>query len=282
MNLITGTLHKMSTTLCVPVAYHLTLNNELISLNQLLGQKITFTYLDEIYCIHCGRKTRKSFQQGYCFLCYRQLLECNLCTIHPEKCRFYEKKCNPEHWAHAHCCEPHIIYLANSSGLKVGITRQSQESTRWIDQGATQALPILHTKNRYQAGLIEVILKNDVADRTQWQVMLRKDPQALDLLAKRDEILNLANRRINMAIEQYPLGEISYCPDAKVTEIQYPILQYPQKIKALSFDKTNTIEGVLQGIKGQYLIFDCGVINIRKFAGYKVTFVVEKGTPASD
>src|ERR1700722_1856418 len=144
----------MTTEWHTPVSYYLSLAEEQIPLNQFIGKKIQLNYLGKIYCIQCGRETKKSFQQGFCFPCYRRLLECNLCIIHPEKCRYYEGKCDPNDWAHAQCGQKQIVYLANSSGVKVGITRATQIPTRWIDQGATQGLPIFSVANRYQAGLI--------------------------------------------------------------------------------------------------------------------------------
>ena len=127
----------MTTEWHTPVSYYLSLAEEQIPLNQFIGKKIQLNYLGKIYCIQCGRETKKSFQQGFCFPCYRRLLECNLCIIHPEKCGYYQGTCQPGDWAHAHCIQPHVVYLANTSGLKVGITRETQVPTRWIDQGAT-------------------------------------------------------------------------------------------------------------------------------------------------
>lgn len=252
--------------------YHLPLGEEKITLNALLGQKIQLRHTGMIYCIQCGRKTTKSFQQGHCFPCYRKLLECNLCIIHPEKCRFYEGLCKPDDWAHAHCGQPQMIYLANSSGLKVGITRATNLYSRWIDQGATQGLAIFHVQNRYQAGLIEVALKTWVADKTHWQAMLKADNAPMDLAAKREQILAQAKTAISELMLRYP-EDIQRVEDNTVTMIKYPILHYPQKITALDFDKTHEITGILHGIKAQYLILDTGVLSVRKFGGYEVEWL---------
>lgn len=268
-----GTLKKMSAELRDPVQYTLLLDGTPISLNDLLGQKIQLRYRGEIHCIRCDRKTNKSFQQGYCFPCYRRLLECGLCMIHPEKCRHYEGICQADDWAHAHCIQPHVVYLANSSGLKVGITRAHHFQTRWIDQGATQGLVIFRVQNRYQAGLVEVALKQFVADKTNWRAMLKADNQILDLASKRDDIFKQSEAVIADLMAKFP-GEIQAVLDETVTHISYPVLQYPLKISTFDLDKNPVVEGVLQGIKGQYLLLDTGVISVRKYGGYGVECVM--------
>lgn len=269
---ILGNLEKMRTEIATPVQYKLHLGEETVYLNKLLGKKISLNFTGQINCIQCGRKINKSFQQGYCFPCLQRLQECNLCMIHPEKCNYYKGGCNPNDWVHSNCGQNHIIYLANSSGLKVGITRSSQIPTRWIDQGATQALPIFEVSNRYQAGTIEMVLKSFVADKTDWRKMLKGIAAYIDLINARDEIISKAIKQIEEIAKKYSESEIARLENQDVTTINYPVLEYPTKFNSLSFDKTSKIDATLLGIKGQYLIFDIGVINIRKFGGYKVEF----------
>ena len=156
----------------MPVRYQLSIGDDNIILNDFLGHHLHLSHTGTIFCIQCGRQTKKSFQQGYCFPCYRRLGECNLCMIHPERCRHDPTLCKPDDWVHASCMLPHVVYLANSSGLKIGITRQSQVPTRWMDQGAVQAIPIFQYQNRFQAGTLEVAFKKFVADKTNWRTML--------------------------------------------------------------------------------------------------------------
>jgi hypothetical protein len=271
MNSIAGHLKKMRTALENPVHYTLVLGEQSIDMNALLGKQIALKYTGKMQCVQCQRDIKKAFQQGYCFPCYRRLLECNLCTIHPEKCAYYEGKCDPNDWAHANCGQKHFVYLANSSGIKVGITRISQIPTRWIDQGATQGLPIFTVENRHQSGLVEVALKKHIADKTNWRAMLKGDNHPQDLFAKRDEILQQAKDHLNDLSHRFE-GEIQALSDAEVTEITYPVLQYPQKISSFNLDKDPFVKGELQGIKGQYLMLDTGVINVRTFSGYEVEF----------
>ncbi len=272
---IVGNIRKMSAVFKAPVEYKLPVGSESVVLNPLVGSKIQLHYLGEIHCIQCSRKTSKSFHQGYCFPCYRKLLECDLCSIHPEKCRFYEGVCSTDDWAHSHCGQPHVVYLANSSGLKVGITRASHIPSRWIDQGATQGLVIMKVQNRYQAGVVEAALKQYVADKTNWQAMLKKAQDEMDLFQKRGEILTEAEAALHKIKDQFAQDEIKHALDEKMQSIQYPILAYPEKIKAFDLEKNPLVEGVLMGLKGQYLMLDTGVINIRKFAGYFIEFVME-------
>ncbi len=253
-----------------PVMYHLDLGKETLSINEIIGQSMRISYLGRIFCIQCGRQTRTSFQQGHCYPCMQRLGECGFCIIHPEKCQFPMGKCPENDWAHQSCGQPHIVYLANSSGLKVGITRLNQIPTRWIDQGATQALPLFQVANRYQSGKIEVCLKRFVNDRTDWRKMLKGAPMALDLLKERERLLAKAQMDLQTIVAEFPAADCQYLADAKVLELHYPLQNYPTQPKALSLDKQSAFAGVLQGIKGQYLILDSGVINIRKFSGYEV------------
>ncbi|WP_423063963.1 DUF2797 domain-containing protein [Candidiatus Paracoxiella cheracis] len=270
MQIITGTLRKMKGVANSPVEYVFRVGDHELPFNETLDKTIYLRHTGEIYCIQCRRKTNKSFQQGYCFPCLKRLSECNLCIIHPERCNVEQGTCPKDDWAHAHCYQSQIIYLANSSGLKVGITRETQVPTRWIDQGAKQAIPIFKASNRYQAGVIEVALKAFVSDRTNWRAMLKQDVEHMDLIGARDELLQRAEGMLNAAMEEFNDDDITPILDATVTELSYPILKYPQKVTSLSLDKTSTIEGRLQGIKGQYLILDVGVLNVRKFGGYAI------------
>lgn len=258
-------LRKMSVQHTAPIHYQL---NELV-LNDFLGQHFTLEWTGEIYCIQCNRKIKQSFQQGYCFPCMQKINECNNCIIHPEKCLVETGRCDPTDWAHGHCHQKQLVYLANSSGLKVGVTQIKNIPSRWIDQGAAQALAIFQTNNRYQAGLIEVILKQFVADKTNWRVMLRENVPPIDLSAAKKILLQQAEKNLSIFVKKYT-DQIILLPDEKIYTFDYPILTYSNKIHSLSFDKTPKITGILLGIKGQYLIFDNGVLNIRKFGGYSV------------
>lgn len=274
-----GNLSKMHVVATYPVSYSLVLNDKPIGLNPALGHTLSLEFTGQINCIHCGRKTSKSFDQGYCYPCFTKLAQCDTCIVKPELCHYAQGTCREPEWAEHHCMQPHYVYLANSSGIKVGITRHTQIPTRWIDQGATQALPILKVPTRYISGLVETTIAQHIPDKTNWQRMLKGDAENMDLAAKRDEILQV----VQDDLDQLGLDGIEYL-QSESTQLTYPIKNYPHKVVALNFDKTPLISGVLQGIKGQYLILDTGVLNIRKFGGYQVKFsceVLEDSTTVS-
>ena len=175
--LASGHIAKMKTSLSSPVSYQLPVDDLLLDMNALIGECITLSFNGVIHCQHCGRKTRKSYAQGYCYPCMISLAQCDTCIMSPEKCHFAAGTCREPDWAETHCMIEHIVYLANSSGIKVGITRHSQVPTRWIDQGAAQALPIFRTQSRLLSGLVEVIFKQHIADKTDWRKMLKNESQ---------------------------------------------------------------------------------------------------------
>lgn len=252
--------------------YDLRLDDETVALNDLLGQQLNFRFTGEIRCCACGESTNKSFSQGYCYRCFTTLAECDACIMSPEKCHFHQDTCRDESWAETHCMQDHVVYLANSSGLKVGITRASQVPTRWFDQGASQAIPFIRVSTRYQSGLVEDAMRQWLTDRTNWQAMLKHQVDELDMVAERAKMFEQADEVISGYEKRFGLAAIQRQTEAQATQIDYPVLNYPSKVSSLSFDKTAEISGKLEGIKGQYLILDTGVLNIRRFTGYRVEF----------
>jgi hypothetical protein len=269
---VIGPLRKMRVTLSAPVSYQLLLGEAVVPLNIYLGAHVRLKYIGAITCNHCGRKTKKSFSQGYCYPCFQTLAQCDSCIISPEKCHYFAGTCREPSWAENHCMQPHVVYLANSSGIKVGITRGDQVPTRWIDQGAVQALPILSVQTRQQSGFIEMLFKRHVADKTNWRAMLKGQTDVLDLATLRDELLAVCAEEIAELQQRFGLQAIQLLPAAEPVIIDYPVLEHPSKVTSLDFEKTPLIEGRLLGIKGQYLMLDSGVLNIRKFGAYHVSF----------
>ncbi len=264
-----GHLDKMPTALADPVNYWLALDETRLPLNELLGESLRIRHAGAIHCCHCGRVTRKSFSEGYCYPCFRKLAECDLCVLSPERCHFAAGTCRDPQWAADFCMNEHLVYLANSSGVKVGITRAGQVPTRWIDQGASQALPILRTQTRQQAGLVEAALRRLVRDTTDWRAMLRGVAPEVDLGVERDRLLADCADALNELSERFGLQAIQpFMADSLC--IDYPVREYPTKVQAWNLDKTPEVHGRLLGIKGQYLILDTGVFNVRKFTAYEV------------
>ncbi len=267
-----GILRKMTTDLQATVDYHLPVADDLIALNPLIGQSIKLTFTGMIACIHCRRSMKKSFNQGYCYPCFRSLAQCDLCIMKPETCHYEAGTCREPEWGDEFCFQAHYVYLANSSGIKVGITRHTQIPTRWMDQGAVQALPILKVSSRFISGLAEVAIAEHVSDKTSWQRMLKNQQEPVDLVAKRDDLLAICQASLATMMKRFGEQSIEFITNTDVVNIHYPVEQYPSKVRSFNFDKQPKVEGVLQGIKGQYLLLDTGVINIRKFTGYEIEF----------
>lgn len=257
-----GVLRKMQTELTQPVNYYLTMEEGFMHINQLLDKKIHIEFV-KYQCLACG-ENKKIFRQGYCYDDFYKVPQAADWIMKPELSKAhldieerdiaYEKKVQ---------LQPHIVYLANSSNVKVGVTRKQQVPTRWIDQGAHEAIEIVEVPNRYLAGITEIALKDHIADKTNWRTMLKNDIQDVDLKETRD------------ALRQYLPQEAQeyFIENNEETHIHFPVNKYPEKLKTLNLDKTPAFQGILKGIKGQYLIFENGtVFNIRRWEGYVVRF----------
>jgi len=260
---ITGQLRKMHAQLDEKIQYQLPMGDELVNMNDLIGKEITLNYEHRIECLKCGRETVKSFNQGFCYPCFRDAPEAADWIIHPERSQAhlgiedrdleYEKKVQ---------LKPHVVYLSLTSGVKVGVTRDTQIPTRWIDQGAVKAIKLAETPNRYLAGMIEVSLKDHMADKTNWRKMLMNVFPEVDLIEEKQKTKTLLAEEYHQYI----------CKTDEIIDLNFPVTEYPLKVKSIGFDKVPDFTGILKGIKGQYLFFENGIVmNIRKHGGYIVS-----------
>jgi len=266
---LSGNLRKMevgidSRDMSVPVKYALPLGSASLPLNELTGNNISIEWKKKINCIYCGRETRQSFAQGYCYPCFISLPQTDACILRPEKCQAHLGISRDMAWSERNCLQDHFVYLALSPGLKVGVTRKSQVPVRWIDQGASQAIKLALAPNRYIAGTIEVEMKKHLSDKTNWRDMLRgMVSTGIDLREEKERAASLLPADMKKYLSE----------DDEIFEFTYPVEEYPVKLAALKLEKNINIEGVLEGMKGQYLIFKGGnVLNIRKYGGYLVDF----------
>lgn len=258
------------------VAYQLPIGNDLLDVNPLIGSPISVQFSQTINCVHCQAKTKKSFNQGYCYRCLMKLAQCDSCIIKPENCHYDQGTCREPEWGEANCLQDHFVYLANTGAVKVGITRHVTDgiSSRWVDQGATQAVPIMRVKNRLLSGLVETVFKQHIADKTNWRTMLKGKPDQQDLIALRERLFELVEMELDQITSEHGLQAISLV-DMPAVDIEYPVTHYPDKIKSINLDKELEFEGVLQGIKGQYWLLDNNrVINMRKYSGYDLSIEV--------
>lgn len=257
---ILSVLHKMPTEITSEVQYYLEAKNHVIHLNQHIGKSISIT-LDGFQCVSCDLE-KKIYRQGHCYECFYQSAATADWIIKPEMSKAHlgieERDLDYEMQMQL---QPHVVYLALSSNVKVGVTRKSQIPTRWIDQGANKALPIVEVPNRYLSGITEVALKAYVSDKTSWQKMLKNDVD----LANLEEVKN--------DLKQYIPEEVLpfFIEENHILEINYPVSEYPIKVKSLNLEKEKEFTGTLLGIKGQYLMFvDGTVFNVRSNEGYRV------------
>lgn len=260
-----GVLNKMQTQFETPIQYFLIFQDSFLNVNQLLNKNIEINFVG-YQCLNCGKK-KKIFRQGFCYDCFFSspavgdwIMKPELSTAHlgiQDRDLAYEEKVQ---------LQPHIVYLALSSEVKVGVTRKTQIPTRWIDQGAEKAISIVEVPNRYLAGITEVALKNHFADKTNWRKMLTNDIVFTDLIIEREKLQHLLPDEVQ---------EYFHLEKNDLYEMNYPVLEYPSKINSLSLDKTPNFKGTLKGIKGQYLIFEDGtVFNVRSNEGYIVSIEV--------
>ena len=260
-----GTLDKMSTLYINPVQYFLTLGNDKVAVNELIGKNIQLRFTGNIYCTVCNKKTYKSFGEGMCYNCFSSSAENAECILRPELCEAHLGRGRDPEWEKKAHFRPHYVYLAATNAIKVGVTRDDQIPTRWIDQGAHRGIILAEVPYRQLAGFIEVSLKEHLSDKTNWQRMLKNESLVdFDLVSEKDRVINL----IPEDYRQYRSA------NDEIVELIYPVLEYPAKVTSLSFDKVPTIEMQLKGVRGQYFIFEGGnVINIRKHSGYEIELI---------
>ncbi len=262
-----GNILKMRSELSEPIQYFFRIGDQEVPMNALLGKSIRMQFDGQINCISCGKRTKTSFSQGFCYSCLQTAPEASETVMRPELSKSQFGIARDMEWAKEHDLIDHIVYLAVSSELKVGVTRIHQVPTRWIDQGASYAIRVAQTPNRHIAGVIEVFLKKYFTDKTNWREMLKNNvAEHFDLPAEKEKLIALLPKEL----QQYRAVEDEVC------SLQYPVLEFPDKLKSVGFDKEPLIEGVLQGIKGQYLLLDGGrVLNVRKHNGYYLSLTVK-------
>lgn len=259
-----GVLTKMETEFSHPIQYYLVFDNDFINMNQVLDKRLAINFV-KYQCLNCGRDL-PIYRQGFCRSCFFEIpvagdwvMRPELSTAHlniEDRNLEYEKKVQ---------LQPHVVYLANSSNVKVGVTRSNQIPTRWIDQGAHEALEIVEVPNRYLAGITEIALKDHVSDKTNWRTMLQNKIKDENLIDWRNKLKQF----IPDEVKEY------FIDKSTETLLEFPVLQYPEKPKSLNLEKTMSYTGVLKGIKGQYLIFeDQTVFNIRANEGLVVSIEV--------
>ena len=242
--------------------------NKVIQVNDYIGGTLSFRFLGEIHCVFCGKLTAKSYGGGSCFQCLQSLPQNDMCQVKPELCHLDRGTCRDSVWGRQFCQTPHKVYLARSSSVKVGITRENPTERRWMDQGAIEGMVIAEVPDRKTSGLIEVALAQYIEDKTDFRKMLRGEVAEANL----QEIYENLADKVPLALQSYLVA------DPVSIKLEYPLAEAPQKIKTVSLDKETLIEGTLKGIKGQYLVFEDFVFNIRAHSGYDVEMSGKTGS----
>ncbi len=249
-----------------PISYELCFADHEQSLE--IGRPVQIIWDGLISCVACQRSIKKSYQGGYCYLCFRDLARCDICIVKPERCHYHLGTCREPEWGLQHCFTEHVVYLANTTGVKVGISRATNIPTRWMDQGATEACILLRCSNRRISGLIEVHLAEFIADKTKWR----------DLICGRN-ITELDLFELHEKWCDYLKGHLQNIPEAvdqvcwepfKRWQISFPVSEFPKKAVSLKLVAGENDLGLLLGVKGQYLLFEHGGLNMRNLKGYNL------------
>ena len=257
----TGALSKMATIHEKPVHYALTIGEDVLAMNRLISKQLTFSFLHKHLC-YCGELKDKVYRNNFCYDCYFSKAAAGEAIFRPELSKAH---LNIEDrdltFEKGYQLQPHIVYLANSGGLKVGVTRKRQQETRWMDQGASKTILLAETPNRYEAGVIEVFLKDHLSDKTNWQRMLKNHESEVDLASEKKRLIELLPDDMRNFVSE----------DNTIYEFLYPVENFPTKVSSVNLSKKDMFEGVLAGIRGQYLIFSGGqVLNVRSHEGFIV------------
>jgi len=261
-----GQISKMQAQLMAPIIYKLPIGSKKIELNKYLGHQINIQFDGEIFCINCDKKIKKTFMQGYCYPCFLQSPQTSECIFKPHLCKAHLGESRDMEWSKKNCLTTTYVYLSLTSHVKVGVTRQSHIPSRWIDQGAHYAIKFAKAPNRYIAGMIEVELSQQISDRTNWRKMLQGIYDDIDLKQIKDKL----SEYLSNDFKEY------LSDDNDLFDMQYPLIKNPEKIKSINLDKTPQTNGILTGIKGQYLIFDNeSVMNVRKYTGYVINLDIK-------
>lgn len=281
--LASGPLHGLRLRMAEPVRAGLVVGEDCVDINARIDRGLELRFSGAVYCTHCGARTTRSFARGFCFDCFSSLARCDLCVLSPDRCHRHLGTCREPLWGDRHCMRGHVVYLAHSSGLKVGITRSRRLPGRWLDQGAIHAVVVAWTGTRRIAGLLEQALAQEVNDRTDWRRMLQTD-RPIDLPGAASALRSKLQAAASALTGTFGSGAVAIVRGPKEWRCSYPLRRLPYRPMALTaaVGKESRLGGVLAGAKGQYLVFDSGVLNVASHRGFEVTVFdgLPEGVPA--
>ena len=231
-------------------------------MNAWVGERLHIQFEGQIHCRVTGQTIRKAYGEGMSYQAWSEHPAAVESVLRPELSRIHEGIALRDFdWEQKHHNQPHYVYISQTGAFKVGVTRTTNRPFRWHDQGAVAAIAIAETPYRQLAGEMEVALKEILSDKTNFRKMLANvEPNRPEIEDWKEECFDY----LGPAYEPFFIDE-------PPEEFVYPVLNYPGKVISLTLDKAPYIEGTLQGIKGQYLLFDGGrVLNVRRHSGYRV------------
>ncbi len=235
------------------------LGRHLVDVNALIGKPLRLSWPGMAECQSCGGIFSELHAQGFCKKCFFDSPLAGASIVRPELSTAHLGKADRDlEFERAYQLQPHTVYLADSGGIKVGVTRTRQQVTRWLDQGATRAKVLAITENRYEAGLIEVALKAHFSDKTDWRKMLAGLSFDAEFSAAVDRALGaipaeLQRFAVTDGLEHRAHWSLAPGFSAKSVKLSQP---------------GDVLEGVLAGQRGQYLGFADGrALNVRSHEG---------------
>ena len=254
--------------------YDLELDGVAAALDPTAPTGVRLRYIGGAVCSACGTSLAPQRPRGsaYCFRCFRTLARNDLCVMAPHRCHLHAGTCREPEWADGFCMQPHTVYLALTSGLKVGVTRQVRAERRWLDQGAWLALPIAETPTRRAAGFVEHRLAERVPDRTDWRKLVGTEPgpQTLRdgqrvLVETAEDLRAWVGELVSLAPAWVPPEEaaaMAWLPATDTVAFAYPVqMRAPPRRIRVSAERPE-FAGNLCGVLGRYLLFPQGVVYV--------------------
>ncbi len=256
-----GPLSKLLLAIQTPVQAYAEAGPHIIHLNAQIGKILRMEAMGLWHCKACGEVFTSLFRMGCCKICFFESPLAGDAILRPELSKAHLGQADRDLAYEAkYQLQPHVVYLADSGGLKVGVTRHAQRHTRWMDQGASRVRVIAVTENRHQAGLIEVALKVGYSDKTSWRPMLAGMDSGQSLYEESQKALFLFPERMR------PF----FVAEGEEVQLAYPAPACA-KATSLKLKGMSAWEGRLAGIRGQYLILeDQRVFNVRAHEGAQV------------
>lgn len=262
--MLEGHITKLQFEPGTPIRYSWRLQTGTIDMNAQIGKGLQIRFEQEITCTHCGKPSAKSYGRGYCYRCFTTLARCDLCIVSPSRCHYANGTCREPEWGEQFCFTPHLVYLARSSGLKVGLTRAGNENFRWTEQGARAGLVIARTESRKAAGELELLLAKSVPDKTDWRKLVTGQSDSVDLTAECARV----RTRVGRAIED--IEGVHWVHETPQT-LEFPVQRYLNRARRIRLIDDRVVTGKVLGIIGQFIMFDHGAFNVAEHTGMRVT-----------